>query len=67
MITIDNDNVDHDSDDEPYTGPERRSGEPRRKGVDRRNDIRFEPDKEDRRKSPGRRKEDKDPWFDHSL
>ncbi|GAA4501919.1 hypothetical protein [Pseudaeromonas paramecii] len=41
----------------PYTGPERRRGE-RRQQTDRRKDIRWEPDKEDRRQSPGRRKDD---------
>lgn len=47
------------SDDMPYKGPERRR-EVRRKNSDRRQDIRFEPDKDDRRQSPGRRKDDKD-------
>jgi heme exporter protein D len=35
--------------------PERRSGKDRRSGVDRRQTLRFQ---EDRRKSPGRRRED---------
>ncbi|MCG7878447.1 MAG: hypothetical protein AB2672_17840 [Candidatus Thiodiazotropha endolucinida] len=46
----------------PYSGPERRI-EQRRKIVDRRELIRFEPDKEPRRKGHGRRKgEMNDPW-----
>ena len=43
----------------PYSGPEQRRDH-RRKKQDRRNEIRFEPDKEDRRKNPGRRKSDRD-------
>lgn len=50
--------------DPPYTGPERRE-ENRRKKSDRRTDIRFEPDKEDRRRKPGRRKTDGDVWKQH--
>lgn len=41
---------------EPYRGPERRSGEDRRKVNDRREEIRFEPAKEDRRSGKDRRK-----------
>lgn len=55
-----------DNDKAPYLGPERRR-EPRRKSRDRRIDIRFEPDKEDRRQKPGRRKDDHDPWFKHGV
>ncbi len=44
-----------------YTGPQQRK-EQRRKGNDRREDIRFEPGKEDRRTNPGRRKTDGDVW-----
>lgn len=40
-----------------YNGPERRK-ENRRKQPDRRENVRFEPGKEDRRKSRGRRKGD---------
>lgn len=40
-----------------YQGPERRHG-PRRVQVDRRAEVRWEPDKEDRRQNPGRRKSD---------
>jgi hypothetical protein len=46
----------------PYFGAERRI-EQRRKIPDRRELIRFEPDKEPRRKGHGRRKgEMNDPW-----
>ena len=38
-----------------YRGPERRKGE-RRVGHDRREEIRFEPDKDDRRSGKDRRK-----------
>lgn len=55
-----------DNDKEAYKGPEQRS-EHRRKNKDRREDIRFEPDKEDRRQKPGRRKSDHDPWFKHGV
>ncbi len=41
---------------EPYRGAERRSGEDRRKSHDRREEIRFEPAKEDRRNGKDRRK-----------
>lgn len=45
-----------------YFGPEQRI-EQRRKIVDRRELIRFEPDKEPRRRGHGRRKgEMNDPW-----
>lgn len=43
----------------PYKGPEQRS-DVRRVKSERRQEIRFEPDKKDRRQNPGRRKEDKD-------
>lgn len=43
--------------DETYKGPERRRDQ-RRKTADRRQEIRFEPDREDRRKRGGRRKTD---------
>jgi len=45
------------SDPGPYTGPERRQDN-RRSGMDRRQNIRFELDKEDRRKNYGRRQGD---------
>ncbi len=44
-------------------GPaEERRHEQRRQSSDRRDSIRFEPDKEDRRRNKGRRELDKDPW-----
>jgi hypothetical protein len=45
-----------------YTGPERRR-ENRRSGRDRRENIRFEIHKEDRRQSHGRRHDDVSPKF----
>ncbi|WP_200877028.1 hypothetical protein [Porticoccus hydrocarbonoclasticus] len=47
-----------------YIGEDRRK-EQRRKNPDRRDDIRFEPNKEDRRDNRGRRKTDGDVWRDH--
>lgn len=44
---------------EQYTGMERRSDH-RRTGIDRRTDVRYEPGKDDRRKSHGRRHDDED-------
>ena len=41
-----------------YKGPERRRRGQRREKTDRREEVRFEPDREDRRKNRGRRKED---------
>ena len=41
--------------DQPYTGPDRRK-EHRRKGGDRRSEVRYEPDKDDRRSGHDRRK-----------
>ncbi len=50
------------NDNAPYSGSERRR-EQRRKQMDRRELIRFEPSKEPRRKSHGRRTgEAKDMW-----
>lgn len=43
--------------EEPYFGFERRKAN-RRVTLDRRQDIRFEPTKMDRRQSPGRRRSD---------
>ena len=45
-----------------YEGPERRTGKDRRVSTDRRDMIRFEPDKDDRRKQKERRKKDVDMW-----
>ena len=44
-----------------YKGPERRRTQRRQTG-DRRQEIRFEPDREDRRKNDGRRKTDQRFW-----
>ncbi len=46
-----------------WTGRERRKNQDRRKTPDRREDIRFEPGKSDRRQSRGRRKDEQDPWM----
>ncbi len=43
-------------------GDEVRSGLDRRQIKDRREEIRFEPQKKDRRKNDGRRKDDNDLW-----
>ena len=48
-------------DGDPYRGAEQREDK-RRKSKDQRTEIRFEPDKEDRRKRSGRRITDADPW-----
>ncbi|MGH1461550.1 MAG: hypothetical protein ACRBB6_05910 [Neptuniibacter sp.] len=45
-----------------FEGRNRRSGSDRRVSRDRRDDIRFEPGKKDRRKNRGRREEDNDLW-----
>jgi hypothetical protein len=47
-----------------YVGPERRSGVDRRETPDRRQSVRWEPEKSDRRRRPKRRKSDRDVW-DH--
>jgi hypothetical protein len=52
---------DHSDDIRPYTGPERRKGQ-RRKNTDRREDVRFEVDKEPRRKGKDRRRSQRDLW-----
>lgn len=43
-------------------GSEKRSGKDRRELKDRRDEIRFEPGKPDRRQNNGRRKGDDDLW-----
>ena len=53
-----------DIDKVAYIGEDRRK-EQRRKSPDRRDDIRFEPNKDDRRVNRGRRKADGDVWQDH--
>ena len=45
-----------------YNGPERRSGKDRRINNDRRDMIRFEPDKDDRRSGKDRRQVKGDMW-----
>ncbi len=45
-----------------YMGPERRRDN-RRTGKDRRDEVRFEIGKDDRRQSQGRRRGDKNPKF----
>ena len=45
-----------------WNGHERRSGRDRRTHHDRREEIRFEPGKTDRRKGHGRRKGEQDIW-----
>lgn len=47
--------------DDPH-GSELRSGKQRRQTKDRRDEIRFEPGKKDRRKNDGRREFDNDAW-----
>lgn len=51
-----------DEGNKKYTGPERRKDN-RRQTVDRREEVRFDPTKQDRRKKAGRRKGDKTPKF----
>ena len=51
-----------DPESESYKGAERRRGH-RRSNGDRRQEMRFELDKSDRRENPGRRAEDKTPKF----
>ncbi|WP_200947053.1 hypothetical protein [Lysobacter sp. Root494] len=48
--------ADNPGDNAPYRGPERRKENERRQGHDRRDMIRFEPDKNDRRSGKDRRK-----------
>ena len=45
-----------DKPEQPYRGPEPRKGQERRIGSDRRRDIRFELDKDDRRSGRDRRR-----------
>lgn len=52
---------DNENEKAPYTGPERRKGE-RRSGKDRREMVRFEPEKEPRRSGKDRRKTHQDIW-----
>ena len=52
------------TDNGDYEGPEQRK-DSRRKKPDRREDIRFEIDNENRRKNRGRRSTDGDIWDKH--
>ncbi|GGC01181.1 hypothetical protein GCM10011352_29140 [Marinobacterium zhoushanense] len=52
------------SENQEWNGRNRRSHEDRRQQPDRREEIRFEPGKKDRRQSRGRRAEDRDMWED---
>jgi len=52
------------ADNQEWNGRNRRTQPDRRVHSDRREDIRFEPGKKDRRQNRGRRKEDKDPWLE---
>ena len=49
------------TDNDDHKGPDQRK-KLRRKASDRREDIRFEMDNENRRKSRGRRRTDQDIW-----
>jgi hypothetical protein len=49
-------NDDKTSPEGAHRGPERRKGTDRRKQGDRREEIRFEPDKDDRRSGKDRRR-----------
>ncbi len=51
-----------DEDKNNWNGREKRSGTDRRKTNDRRDEIRYEPGKPDRRKNRGRREAEQDPW-----
>ena len=48
--------IDHGGEFKAWRGPDRRKNGERRKSADRRERIRFEPDKEDRRSGKDRRK-----------
>lgn len=52
------------SDSQEWNGRNRRTSEDRRQQPDRREEIRFEPGKKDRRQNRGRRIEDRDMWED---
>jgi len=53
--------------EEQWSGPERRIEQiDRRVAIDRRDDIRFEPIKKDRRSGHERRKSRQDPWRENS-
>ena len=48
--------ADAEQEAQPYRGPERRSGLERRKGGDRREQVRFDPNSGDRRSGNDRRR-----------
>ncbi|HEY5718846.1 MAG TPA: hypothetical protein VIX81_00390 [Gammaproteobacteria bacterium] len=51
-----------------WNGPDRRiEQKERRKNPDRREDLRFEPGKRDRRSGVDRRDANKNPWQDHEV
>ncbi|MBV1788592.1 hypothetical protein KQ940_11050 [Marinobacterium sp. D7] len=52
------------SESQEWNGRNRRTSEDRRQQPDRREEIRFEPGKKDRRQNRGRRTEDRDMWED---
>ncbi len=55
-----------EGDHEEYRGPERRNGIERRVTPDKRQELRFEPSKSDRRQK-ARRKTDGDAWKNHDF
>lgn len=60
-MTRDYDSIVNENDQPQWNGEERRK-EVRRSGVDPRREIRFEPDKSDRRSGKDRRKDNKSGW-----
>lgn len=59
----DNNHHGQGNDDKPYDGPERRTRvQERRTGRERREMVRFEPEKENRRSGQDRRKASRDIW-----
>lgn len=51
------------TEEQQWNGRERRKNLDRRTTPDRREDIRFEPGKKDRRENRGRRQDEQDPWM----
>lgn len=60
-MTRDYDSIIAQNNEQPWSGEERRT-EHRRSGYDRRDMIRFEPDKADRRAGGDRRNDQKNGW-----
>lgn len=54
--------MDTDSSSSQWHGRERRCGHDRRRRLDRRDEIRYEPGRQNRRRNRGRRLEDRDLW-----